>query len=301
MGLHIRRVTIAEMEAQPHIYTMLEEYAAESAIKGLPHPAAKASTYKNLEAIGTLVSFGAFDEERLIGYINVMLPVLPHFDQMIAVSESFFVLKEFRKTGAGLKLLRIAETFSFEKGSPGFLVSAPLFGDLCDVLPSVGYVPTSCVFFKNLASPARRIPRMDHETIAKVSLMEAALKKFPQTEIPVQQSLHAGVYSRTVKIPAGIVITGAHIKIPTMLVVQGDAIMYIGDDRVELNGYNVLSAEADRKQAFYARSDVYLTMMFASKAGSVEEAEEEFTDEAALLQTRMPSLEFSSGEQKCLV
>ncbi len=300
MAVDIRPTSILEMELQPGIHDMLEEYAAESAIKGLPHPAAKAATYKNLEALGTLFCFGAFEMDDLIGYIQVMLPVLPHFDLMVAVTESFFVLKDYRKTGAGLKLLRVAERFVEEKGSPGLLVSAPLFGDLCEVLPMVGYQPTSCVWFKNFASSAPRLPRMKAEDIAKVSAFEAEAMKQPQVALVTEQTLHAGMYSRTVKIPAGVRITGALIRVPTLVIVNGDATVYAGEEFLRLNGHAVLNADAGRKQIFEAHSDTYLTMIFATAALTVEEAEEEFTDEVDLLQTRQGLLNFSSGEQPCL-
>lgn len=300
MPAEIRPTTIAELEAQPQIYEILEEYATESAILGLPHPAAKAATYKNLEALGTLFSFAAFEVDELIGYINIMLPVLPHYDQMVAVSESFFVRKQFRGSGAGLRLLRRAEAFALSNGSPGLLVSAPLLGDLCDVLPNVGYMPVGCTFFKNFAAPAPRIRAMDKEQIAKVGALEAGALRLPQVAIETTQTLFSGMYRRTVKIPAGVMVTGALIKVPTMLIVQGDVIVYVGDASIELNGHNVLNADAGRKQAFLAKSDVYLTMIFATSASTVEDAEEEFTDEADLLQTRAGLLSHSSGEQKCL-
>lgn len=301
MAVEIRPTTIAELELQPNIYEILDEYAAESAIKGLPHPSAKAATYKNLEALGVLHTFAAFEMDELVGYITVLLSVLAHFDQMIATTESFFVRRQFRKTGAGLRLLRHAENFSREKGSPGILVSAPLFGDLGNVLPQVGYTPTSCIWFKNFSAPTPKIPKMKREEIEKVAALEAASLRLPQIPIPVDAVLHAGMYSRTVKIPAGVTITGALIKVPTILIVDGDVTMYAGDRAVNLNGHNVLTAEAGRKQAFVARSDVYLTMMFPSSAVTLDEAEEEFTDEADMLQSRQGLLDFSSGEQKCLL
>lgn len=299
MTVEIRPTTVAELEALPYIYDFLDEYAAESAVKGLPHPSAKAESYKNLEATGIFHIFGAFTSGELIGYITVLVSVLMHFDQMVATTESFFVRKAHRKTGAGLKLLRTAEKFAREQNSPGLLISAPLYGDLCELLPLVGYAPTSCIFFKNFRTPAPRVKTMSAEAIDKVSRVEAMALQHPQIACETKQTLHAGLYTRTVKIPAGVMITGALIRVPTTLVVDGDVTMYVGDEPIHLIGHNVLVAEAGRKQAFYARSDVYLTMMFATEADSVDEAEEEFTDEVEMLQTRQLSL-FSSGEQKCL-
>jgi GNAT superfamily N-acetyltransferase len=79
----------------------------------------------------------------------VLKPVIPHYGVAIAVTESFFVGKEYRKSGAGLKLLRAAEAHA--EGAPGLLVSAPVGGTLAEVLPHLGYRETNRVFFKELA------------------------------------------------------------------------------------------------------------------------------------------------------
>ena len=39
----------------------------------------------------------------------------------------------------------------------------------------------------------------------------------PQVAIQTTHHFHAGLYSRTIRIPAGVMITGALIKIPTLL------------------------------------------------------------------------------------
>jgi hypothetical protein len=48
----------------------------------------------------------------------------------------------------------------------------------------------------------------------------------------------------------------------------------------------VLPAAAGRKQAFLAQADSHITMIFATAARSVAEAEREFTDEADNLVSR---------------
>lgn len=148
MCLIIKKCSIAEMEATSNISELLEEYAAESAIDGLPKPSAKIETYKQLERTGALHALGAFSNDLLIGYITILSPVLPHYSAVVAVAESFFVAKAHRKTGAGLKLLRDAEEYARNIGSPGLLVSAPFGGNLAEVLPHVGYSETNRVFFK---------------------------------------------------------------------------------------------------------------------------------------------------------
>lgn len=132
----------------------------------------------------------------------------------------------------------------------------------------------------------RYIPAMTDTSIAKVRALEQAAMQETQSELHTDHVLHGGQYTRTIKMPAGMMITGAQIKIATTLIVAGDCTVYIGDEAVRLTGYNVLAAGANRKQAFIVHSDTCLTMTFATKAKTIEEAENEFTDEAHLLLSR---------------
>ena len=143
--------SVAELSAAREFPALAAEYAAESAIDGLPPPSAKMETYRRLESAGMLHAFAAHSDGTLVGFITVLAPVLPHYGVPVAVSESFFVAKAHRGSGAGLKLLRAAETKARALGSPGLLVSAPFAGSLFKVLPRVGYVETNRVFFKKVA------------------------------------------------------------------------------------------------------------------------------------------------------
>lgn len=133
---------------------------------------------------------------------------------------------------------------------------------------------------------APEIQSMSLEAINRVRDMEAITREMPQVPIETLHSIHAGVYTRTVTIPAGVLITGVLIRIPTTLIVQGDTTVFLGDGTTRLQGYHVLHAAANRKQAFFAHEDTNLTMIFQTSATTVEEAEEEFTEEAHTLITR---------------
>lgn len=141
------------------------------------------------------------------------------------------------------------------------------------------------------------IPPMTKEQVEKVRLLEHIAMKYPQFNIPVEHFLHGGMYVRTVKIPAGVVITGALIRVETVLVISGDALIHTGEQWIERKGYNVLPAAAGRKQIFIALTDVYLTMSFPTKAKTVKDAEEQFTTEANLLQNRSAECQASPPQQ----
>ncbi|MFM7011988.1 MAG: hypothetical protein ACKO0Z_22105 [Betaproteobacteria bacterium] len=137
-----------------------------------------------------------------------------------------------------------------------------------------------------LVKPHAGIPAMATKDIQFVRELEIAMLKTPQAEMVTRHVIHAGMYARTVRIPAGVVIAGAEIKLATLLIVSGHVLVTVGDKAMELVGYHVLPASSGRKQAFYAKADTDLTMVFTTSASSVEEAEHQFTDEADRLLSR---------------
>lgn len=134
-----------------------------------------------------------------------------------------------------------------------------------------------------------QIQAMSKDSLARVEALEECMLDLPQLELTTGHVLHGGMYARTVVIPAGVAITGALIKVPTMLIVQGDASVMVNDGDVRLTGYNVIPASKDRKQAFVAHEDTAVTMVFATQAKTVEEAENEFTNDADRLMSRTSS------------
>jgi hypothetical protein len=131
-----------------------------------------------------------------------------------------------------------------------------------------------------------KISVMSESAIEKVRLVQNAMLKFPQIDLPVHHILHGGMYSRSLVIPAGVAIAGAFIQVPTTLVVSGNVTVYANDQAYEIDGYQVLVASAGRKQVFVAHTDTNMTMTFATDAKTVEDAENEFTSEPDLLASR---------------
>lgn len=127
---------------------------------------------------------------------------------------------------------------------------------------------------------------MSADAIARVRAMEAEAALLPQVDIHTRNLLHAGLYARTIRLPAGAALTGALIKIATVVIVSGHVSIYVDGEVIELAGYHVLPASAGRKQAFLAHADTDITMLFPSRAATVEAAEAEFTDEADRLLSR---------------
>ena len=139
----------------------------------------------------------------------------------------------------------------------------------------------------SLTTAAPTLPAMSPQAVDMVRRLEDELIGMPQVDIETKHTFHAGMYARTITIPAGVVLTGALIKLPTIVIVEGDCTVFVGGDQPSrLVGYHVLQAAAGRKQVFMAHRNTHVTMMFPSAAQTVEDAENEFTDEAHRLLSR---------------
>lgn len=139
-------------------------------------------------------------------------------------------------------------------------------------------------------NPIATRPALGAMTPAAISLARRAeriARSKPQLALSTGHVFHAGMYARTITIPANAMITGALIKRATLLIVNGDCSVFTGDEQpMRLTGYHVLPASAGRKQVFITYADTRLTMIFPTQAKSVEAAEAEFTDETELLLSR---------------
>ena len=133
-----------------------------------------------------------------------------------------------------------------------------------------------------------------NRTIGAVSLQERQcvkevtefLKALPQADLPVEQFVYNGIYTRTCFLRKGIIMASVLIKIPTVLTVCGDAWFSTGKTKRHFKGYEVLACEAGRCGVWCAHEDTYITMSFKTECKTAEEAEKEFTDDWQNLTTR---------------
>lgn len=124
------------------------------------------------------------------------------------------------------------------------------------------------------------------EILERLTSVGDELRLRPQLQPRTDHVIHGGMYIRTLHLPANVDMMGSLILKATVLIVCGSCSMLAGDERVELNGYNVLLGCAGRKQLFTTRSPVVMTMIFPTSARTVKEAENEVFGEADLLQSR---------------
>jgi|TARA_R110000744_G_scaffold46466_3_gene102687 hypothetical protein len=135
-----------------------------------------------------------------------------------------------------------------------------------------------------------QIPASSNLAINAVKRLEASMREELDTvDISTHHTLHDGVYSRTIMIPAGHLVVGAKVNVSSTIIISGDITLYVDGDPVRLIGYHVIPADAGRKQAAYAHLDTHVTMFCQTEAETIEEVEAECTDECEKLISRTDS------------
>jgi hypothetical protein len=129
------------------------------------------------------------------------------------------------------------------------------------------------------------------DALAGLQAVQEKLLSVPQIDVQTDHVIHGGVYTRTITIAPGTVLMGAHILIPTTLIVNGETAVFTGENWIELKGFHVIPAMAGRKQIFVAQEETTISMIFRTDAKTVEEAEKEFTDEAELLMSKQSTID----------
>jgi hypothetical protein len=127
---------------------------------------------------------------------------------------------------------------------------------------------------------------MNHALLDKLTHIQNEILEKPQIEVNTEHVIHGGMYIRTIRLAPEVVLMGALVKVSTVLIVSGKTAVFTGENWIELDGYHVIPARAGRKQIFVTREDTSITMIFRTDAKTVEQAEEEFTDEAGALMSR---------------
>lgn len=122
--------------------------------------------------------------------------------------------------------------------------------------------------------------------VERMMAIQNSMAEFDQAALWIEHVLHAGLYARTLRMPASCLIVSVLVKIPTVLCVHGRAWVFAGEVWQRIESYQAFPAMGGRKQIYLTEAPTEITMLFRTGARTVEEAEAEFTDEADSLLSR---------------
>lgn len=143
---------VETMIADPNLPVLLDEYAAAGGIDEIGTPSAQFDMYRTLERSGILHPICAFRAGEMVGFLILLVSVMPHYGNKVGSSESYFVTAKARRYGVGMQLLTYAEDYARTLGATAMLISTPAGGALEKVMSrKSGYRPTNTVFCKGLS------------------------------------------------------------------------------------------------------------------------------------------------------
>lgn len=125
---------------------------------------------------------------------------------------------------------------------------------------------------------------------AKYDALTEALLQLPQVDLLTTHVIMGGLYARTIRIPAGVVLTGAVHKKDHVDIMQGDITVTTHEGSKRLTGHHVLNTPAGLGRAGYAHTETLWTTICATELTELAAIEAELVENPAKLQTRGPAL-----------
>ncbi len=68
----------------------------------------------------SLMCYGAFDGDKMVGYASAIMSRAMHYDMQLAVHDLLYVKPEYRKGSTGIRLMRAIEDEAKRKGAEKF-------------------------------------------------------------------------------------------------------------------------------------------------------------------------------------
>lgn len=79
--------------------------------------------YIQMGELGVHYVVVAYTDSKLVGYNSMFLSVSPHTGELTATTDTIFLRKEYRATGAGSKLVSLGEVEAKAKGAQNIMVT----------------------------------------------------------------------------------------------------------------------------------------------------------------------------------
>lgn len=131
----------------------------------------------------------------------------------------------------------------------------------------------------------------------QVAELERLILAVPQVDLQTKHELSGKVYSRTIYIPAGTVLTGATHKKDHINIVFGDITVSTDDGMKRLEGHHIIPTKAGIKRAGYAHADTIWTTLCHTELSDIAAIEDELVVESEKLQTRLPAFTLDKNER----
>jgi GNAT superfamily N-acetyltransferase len=133
LDIVIRPVSYAEILSAPNAQELFSEYESECALPELSPICPQADLYEAMEKGGGMQAFGVYEGEKLIGFMTVLVWIVPHYGKRIASTADFFLADAFRIKGIWPKMMATIKEYAKSKGCVSLQCTAPV-GSRFDLL-----------------------------------------------------------------------------------------------------------------------------------------------------------------------
>lgn len=135
MALIFKEVTLDEIKALDGFDEMIAEFKERAAEFAMPHKTFSERYYRKLEEAGRAHGIAVIDDEtgKCVGGAAMVNDAGGHFEYTLYSLEAFYLMLAYRSGTNGLKFVDAVREWVTEKGSPGFMVTAPA-GSVLDKL-----------------------------------------------------------------------------------------------------------------------------------------------------------------------
>lgn len=125
---------------------------------------------------------------------------------------------------------------------------------------------------------------------AKYDTLTNELLKLPQVDLETTHVISGGLYARTIRIPAGVVLTGAIHNKDHIDIMQGDVTVTTHEGTKRLTGHHVFETKAGLGRAGFAHSETLWTTICSTELTNLQDIEDELVANPEQLQTRQAML-----------
>lgn len=146
--MKIVRSTVSEIFDSPLFDELAGEYrnfSGHASLTGAPDR----KTYEELESVGYLKASAAYNGERLIGFVAVVITPSLHNSKLIAIVDTLFLTEAARTGYNGVKLIGEARALAKEFRAAGIRYSAPV-GSRLEKLFALFFEQTDVSFYESL-------------------------------------------------------------------------------------------------------------------------------------------------------
>ena len=106
--------------------------------------------YLKMEELGMHYIVFAFEGSKLIGYNSMLYAESPHTKEMTAMTDSMYILKDYRKSGLGSDMIKLAESEAKVRGCKHIMVTFKNSHPHPSIVEELGFFSYETIYAKQI-------------------------------------------------------------------------------------------------------------------------------------------------------